>query len=397
MAFKVSEIFRDIEHWRHHIRIKSEGSGSTAEAKHGFEMKEELMVDENTEGEHDVSSLSMSYLAVNIMRFGLTGHLNDMQDKEHEHHLRPDLFGHVLPLYALGCLAVAVACCQSIAMVKFKWPDPQANPTIFRTCNSILNATAMCFAWCMLVATEWAIEWLSLMKGLALNPVLKAVVIAWVLNAIVCGALFVMDRVHDRLKQDSMNTSTGKEQMVFVSQIVRINVTALGILVGFSWEHCFDGGVETISNRASTEQRLFIQILMGIGVCIVILPAWRRYILQRVMQIEDRMEEEEDMSRQESSDGVAIMPRRGSKNNVESTPLLSGPAGRQGDGGRPARFLEPSPRPQAWEATGPSTVETNALLSGPAVSPARPRGKGSANKIKYRDPRELTPAAPGGS
>lgn len=386
MAFKVSEIFRDIEHWRHYIRIKSEGSGSTTEAKHGFQMKEELMVDENTEGEHDVSSLSMSYLAVNIMRFCLTGHLNDMQAKEPTQ-FRPDLYWHVLPLYAFGLLAVVAACCQSIAMVKFKWPDPQANATIFHTLNSILNATAMCFAWCMLVATEWAIEWLSREKGLDLHPVLKAVLIAWVLNAIVCGALFAMDRAHDRMKEQR----TGKE-MVFVNQIVRINVTALGILVGFSWEHCFDGSVDTISEKVSTEQRLIIEILMGIGVCIVILPAWRRYILQRVMQIEDRMLEEE-----ESQDAVADTSPPESRDNVESTPLLCAPAGRQGDGGSPDTFLLPSPRSQAWGATGQSTAETGASPSGPAAGPRRGSLKGSANKIRHSDPRELTPAAPSGS
>ncbi|CAK0865223.1 unnamed protein product [Prorocentrum cordatum] len=419
MAFKLSEIFRDLHHWSHYIRIKNERSGSSAQEKHGFQMKEELMVDENIEGENEVSSLSMSYLAVNILRFGLTDHLPDEQAKEPED-WRPELHRHVLPLYGIGLLTVAIASCQAIAMYKLKWPDPRANATIFRTCNTILNATAMSFAWCVLVATDWAIEWLCHASGVTLHHLLKTVVVAGALNAFVCGAIFVMDTVHDRIKEGSASTRGGQESAALGAQIVRINVTALSILVGFSWEHCFDGGVMAISDRAAHKQRLFVQIALGIMVCVVILPAWRRYILQRVMQIEDEVPRQESKetgseaalqecpnkveSQALSPEAVSETSRQESPNKAESQPLLSGPAWRQRDGESPSAFvpkpLVTSPKPLAWEAARPSAVEASALLSGPAVGareggPTRSR-EGSRNKIRYKVPRELTPAAADG-
>jgi len=39
-------------------------------------------------------------------------------------------------------------------------------------------------------------------------------------------------------------------------------ITALGVLVGFSWEHCFDGGVESVSEKAPSQLHVHFQLVL---------------------------------------------------------------------------------------------------------------------------------------
>ncbi|CAK0842008.1 unnamed protein product, partial [Prorocentrum cordatum] len=79
-AFKVSAIVRQRQVQARWEQIKGRRSNSEEETRReqeGLQMVEDLMKEEVVEGENDASSLSMSYLAVHVMRFSLTGYLPD--------------------------------------------------------------------------------------------------------------------------------------------------------------------------------------------------------------------------------------------------------------------------------------------------------------------------------
>jgi len=285
----------------------------------GLQMVEDLMKEEVVESENDVSSLSLSYLAVHVMRFSLTGHLPDEQAEEPEG-WRPELVGHALALYGLGVLVGLLACGQAFAMQKYKCATKHQNPVAARMLNTVLNATGMCSAWCVLWATKWTFKWWCVENLVKPHPILEKVVIAFVLTAFASVMVFIVDKVDDHLEArepENAGLDDGKDadseakahlvpkgdepqaqdQEETAKEIVRIIVNSLGILVGFSWEHCFDGGVETVSEKSAGEgassspspMRLIVQLFMGIMVCMLVLPAWRRHILQKVMLMEEML------------------------------------------------------------------------------------------------------------
>merc|ERR1712222_134949 len=78
-------------------------------------------------------------------------------------------------------------------------------------------------------------------------------------------------------------------------------INAIAILVGFSWEHAFDTGVEAIASL--TARPVETELFLALFVVILIVPAWRKYILKKVMQLKayhdeaiqgKRMAEKED-------------------------------------------------------------------------------------------------------
>mmetsp|Transcript_78415 Transcript_78415/g.210469 ORF Transcript_78415/g.210469 Transcript_78415/m.210469 type:complete len:235 (-) Transcript_78415:407-1111(-) len=197
-------------------------------------------------------------------------------------------------------------------MQKYKCANKHQNPGLTRILNTMLNATGMCSAWCVLWATKWTFQWWCVENRVKTHAILEKVIIAFVLTAFASVMVFIVDKVDDHLEAqepekarlvDSTDADgeanarlvpkgdeTGaNDQQESAKEIVRIIINSLGILVGFSWEHCFDGGVESVSEKSSHSNsiRLIVQLCMGIMVCLLVLPAWRRYILQKVMLMEE--------------------------------------------------------------------------------------------------------------
>merc|ERR1740121_1434345 len=109
--------------------------------------------------------------------------------------------------------------------------------------------------------------------------------------------------------------------MRHMSHMIQIIITALSILVGFSWEHVFDGGVEAVAEQ--TENPLTIKCILTLMVSIVIVPAWRMYILTKVeylktMEAEVKstktgLKKEKDLQRPGSNERVTDRTGTGSK------------------------------------------------------------------------------------
>merc|ERR1719215_666823 len=92
--------------------------------------------------------------------------------------------------------------------------------------------------------------------------------------------IFALDVVGDFFKERS---PPGQDNG---SEIIQQIVSAKSILVGFSWEYAFDGGVEAIASMAMSNKRIAESVLAGL-VFLVVVPAWRKHILTKAMVLQE--------------------------------------------------------------------------------------------------------------
>merc|ERR1711957_978632 len=116
----------------------------------------------------------------------------------------------------------------------------------------LLNATGMCFAWCVMWGTRWTLVKRPIFH---IETIMGRVIMALMLSFCAFIFVFALDRIDDMGKGADGEPGNAKVQ----AQVIQVIVNALAILVGFSWEHCFDGGAGAI---------LFV-------------PLWRQQILTK--------------------------------------------------------------------------------------------------------------------
>jgi len=243
------------------------------------------------EAENDISSLAVSFLIVQSIRFAVTGFLPNEEGEEEGaglHH-----YTCVLALYGIGLLFACMACVLVVILAKQSGghhegaSDNEAEEENFveRMTEIALNGAAMTFAWSMLWATRWAFDW-AFDEADENKPhpsaVMQRVVIALLLSAVACASVFVLDKIDDTAKEQG-DGNNSEEQ----AKAIQILVNSLAILIGFSWEHSFDGGVAAVASMAATPmQKASAKFAMGLAIAVVMTPMWRKHILTKEMALE---------------------------------------------------------------------------------------------------------------
>lgn len=235
---------------------------------HGLE---ELREEETEEAENDVLALAVSFLLVQSIKFALTGVLSNVEGLESET-LHPPT-GIVVALYLIGVGSAIVA----IALMTVGIES--------RVLEVTQNIFGMAFAWCFMWATRWVAMDLTVFKQQHMEPhtMVGKLVITMFLSCAALIIIFFLDVLEDSqmdLWDDFYDGEALTKAMRHMSRMIQIIITALSILVGFSWEHVFDGGVEAVVDK--TENPLTIKCILTFMVTIVIVPAWRMYILTKV-------------------------------------------------------------------------------------------------------------------
>jgi len=222
----------------------------------------ELFHEEVEEAENDVLSLSTSFLTVQALRFALTGALPGKDGIEEPELARGPAC--VLGLYGAG-LASGLGVLALLLVLRRE----------SRVLECVQNTCAMVFAWCLLWATRWLALGLPVLEELRAAPatILGRVLLALVLSTAALLIIFLLDLVED-------NAAGAR-----VARVVQNVVNALCILIGFSWEHCFDGGVEAVVGKFTNP--VSMDLALTALVAMVIIPAWRRNILARVLYLEE--------------------------------------------------------------------------------------------------------------
>jgi hypothetical protein len=75
-----------------------------------------------------------------------------------------------------------------------------------------------------------------------------------------------------------------------VETCLRRIILTFGVLIGFCWEHAFSEGIGIIAGRVHNITHLNTEVLKLIGcstVALVVLPAFRLYIVPKVFKLKD--------------------------------------------------------------------------------------------------------------
>eukprot|EP00435_Cladocopium_sp_Y103_P013642 s419_g3.t1 len=244
------------------------------------------------ETEDEVISLSVSFLAVQMFRFCISGHLpdaNGMDKAGQEWHSNFQCALLLLIGVIAGSSDVARLLHERSRNVNFtrvvssdsKSSKVSTSPvSSARTGGWFQKISAMTFAFSLLFAAEW---WIS--SSFDLEGSLKAVVSALLVTCVAFVFIFGIDKVADMHFEDAE-----------LDQALRLIISALGMLIGFSWERCFDAalgglssGVDDQGANGSTISRHHLglgslpppvcNLLMAVALAVLVLPAWKWYIL----------------------------------------------------------------------------------------------------------------------
>jgi len=279
--FKVTEV--------HAPEVKEGESEEEESRKDPHEMCAEMCKEEVVEAENDVASLSTSFLFVQAIRMGLTGVLPDGEGLE-----EPPV--PISPLQQIALYLAGVGCMVAVILLL-----ATGLATKYRNLGVLQNSLGMSFSWCFFWSTRWAVSQNATLEELRAGPesMEGRILLALMLSGLALSVIFVLDHM-----EDSTKAQGDASQM---SAVVQNFINALSILVGFSWEHCFDfalEGVASKTSRPSVAKLLFTGI-----VSMIITPAWRRYILVKVLQLNQMNEEESKASSKSVMESPTSSPK----------------------------------------------------------------------------------------
>jgi len=242
--------------------------------------RDELSDEYVEEAENDIASLSVSFLTVQALRFSLSGTLPNREGLEEPE--RSVSLACILGLYGVG-LALGIA--SVLLIFVFELPVIEKRPLLRRSLEIVQNQGAMAFAWCILWGTHWLAFRTQALEGVGgIHAMAGRIVLALALSFSALAAVWVLDKIEDLVQSRG---AVNKRQL---GRVINSAFAGIAVLVGFSWEHCFDGGVTAVASL--THNPAVIKLLLAIAVAIVIVPAWRQYILEREMVHRRKFEED---------------------------------------------------------------------------------------------------------
>mmetsp|Transcript_7904 Transcript_7904/g.17219 ORF Transcript_7904/g.17219 Transcript_7904/m.17219 type:complete len:734 (-) Transcript_7904:136-2337(-) len=260
----------------------------------GIEDELEKMWDEEVEeAENDISGLSLSFLASQSLRFWVGGTLANEEGWEtsatqYEHTCRQIA---LLMAWAAGFIVLTIALLVTVKVGKKKTGEEEGEHSagdhhsqhsaeegeedeeeegglLERFAEMILTAFSMSFAWSIFYSARWGI---AATQWTGQDQTLLGVVLAVVLSLVCFASIYVLDKLADADFTDEV-----------ADEAIYQVIGAIGILIGFSWEQCFDAALSSLASATSNEH--FTKLLLAIFCVVMLVPAWRLYILPMVVQ-----------------------------------------------------------------------------------------------------------------
>jgi hypothetical protein len=156
--------------------------------------------------------------------------------------------------------------------------DNSAFPT-HRLVEIVQLTASFTFAWCMLCSSTWST--MALAHHLDWTHIWMEVVEAIVVSLTCVFIIRLLDLVADM-------KSTGAA----VDAVCRDCVLAFGVLIGFTWEHPFDLGVEEIAAGFPGYEEI-MQFVFCLVIAAIVLPAYKWYIVPIQFKMLEEKEAEE--------------------------------------------------------------------------------------------------------
>eukprot|EP00448_Togula_jolla_P012603 CAMPEP_0170614816 /NCGR_PEP_ID=MMETSP0224-20130122/25006_1 /TAXON_ID=285029 /ORGANISM="Togula jolla, Strain CCCM 725" /LENGTH=580 /DNA_ID=CAMNT_0010940507 /DNA_START=12 /DNA_END=1754 /DNA_ORIENTATION=- len=237
--------------------------------------KEEAWDEYAKETEDDVIGLAISFLCVQCLRFTIVGKLPNVEGEEEgkdaSHHSNLD----ALILFLTSLIFVAVQAVKSLI-----WKSDS------RMGAQISNIVSMAISWTLFFTIQWEID---ANAPDSVQGMLKKVYQAIIVTGVCFCSIFFIDKLADA-------DWTGEE----TDKMLRTIILSFGILIGFSWEQCFDISVAIFSHvHGALKPVAIMKLVLSVGLCTVVVPAWVFYILPVVVQYEVKEKEEEEKEKAE--------------------------------------------------------------------------------------------------
>jgi hypothetical protein len=252
---------------------------------------EELWDEEVEEAEDDVMGLALSFTFVSAIRFLFDGCLPNHEGKEEcegpgfpeeyffHHTTAQQCLLIALGLFWAGAIFILKVfepeCLEEKAIKSHSGPENKSyrkGMRLLRRLNEgIYVATRMCFAWAFFFGGQ---EILASFPALEGQEELVAVLNALILSMLSLIMLWPLDWLRDQ-------PWTKEKTDAALDGVLR----SLGLIIGFSWEQCFDASVDSIAEKSNSSNLPFVNVhttKMGLTVfcgCLL-LPAWYKYILK---------------------------------------------------------------------------------------------------------------------
>jgi len=243
------------------------------------------------EAMEDVASLAISFLTVQACRFNISGVLPDNLGLEEENYLHSSDCS--VKLFATGMVFAGLTCAFVVlndekALEEFFNHDEDKITTAKRSLAVGRNSMGTAFSWCMLYTCKWEMTRVApSVHGLTPelsnpNSICSQVILALFISFLAYLLIRAMDVLADQ-------SWTGKK----TDQALFTIIQSLAILVGFSWEQSFDGGVEVIASMIVGVDPVTTSLVIAIMITTIVITPWRDYILKKVIKLTQQREEDE--------------------------------------------------------------------------------------------------------
>jgi len=226
---------------------------------------EEIWEEMTEDAENDVFALAVSFVIGQSFRYLFGGHLPNAEGIErHEF-----LVSHT-PISMIQLLVtswVMIACVFSLVFAAHAAND---NKRLSRIVTVARGIASMSFAWTFFFSTKW---FLAGQEYIGRDQMMVTVVEAMAITFVAFGSISVLDKLAD-------SECTGDETDKAIIQVILSN----GLLVGFAWEQSFDKAIEAISSNMHPALRHHTKLGLAIFCVVLIVPAWRLYLLPMEVQ-----------------------------------------------------------------------------------------------------------------
>lgn len=287
-------LYRQMDNIRNYVSMGDDGE---------VDEFEEKWDDETEESENDVAGLSTSFLTCQCIKYFISGDLPESEGDEAPGKVWQHDFEEWRVLMFAGI--VFLVGLVLILRVRSRYPDKEAEEEEdeeeeeqgelseeelkekkeeleaeckkyewqIRSCLVLIVYFSNGLAWCFFYGTVWAIAHSRVTDKNALLHVYIALLLSFV--------SFVMIRGLDQVEDSGM---MGAQSDRAIEEII----SALGILIGFSWEQSFDVAVDVISDSLEEDVHMpktVSRLLMSVTLVAVVFPAWKGFILPQELKL----------------------------------------------------------------------------------------------------------------
>mmetsp|Transcript_22924 Transcript_22924/g.52552 ORF Transcript_22924/g.52552 Transcript_22924/m.52552 type:complete len:518 (-) Transcript_22924:76-1629(-) len=245
---------------------------AAAEADGNVTPAEEAWMEYVEDVENDVVSLCVGFAAVQLVRFAIChGRMQPYEPgDEPEDHITQ---GMVNALLIFGIVAALLNCATTNIVSRAKFVRSHT-ATQLRMMKLVQATFATITAWALLFWGEWQVYVMGF-EGARIEGCLFT---ALLLTAIALIVVLALDFIADVILHHKSDNSAMRALMV-----------SLGLMVGFTWERCFDLGLEHLSilRENPAAQTVLRHALPWVMLAIVV-PAWAWYILPKAKEAASR-------------------------------------------------------------------------------------------------------------